>query len=41
MVTTLLNLQDLNAKTKEERKEALSKKLDEILLNGTVLLEKI
>ncbi|KAK3919697.1 Transposable element P transposase [Frankliniella fusca] len=34
MVTTLLNLEDLNTKTKEERKDALSKKIDEIISNG-------
>ncbi|KAE8738586.1 hypothetical protein FOCC_FOCC015932 [Frankliniella occidentalis] len=36
MITTLLNLKDLNSCSKQERKEALSKKFDEIISNDHV-----
>lgn len=34
MLTTLLNLDDLQSKSNEERKQQLEKKLDEIVLAG-------
>lgn len=34
MVSTLLNLDDLKSKTREERQQALMEKLDEIVLAG-------
>lgn len=34
MVTTLLNLDDLKSKTRQEKQKTLIDKLDEIILNG-------
>ncbi|KAK3929706.1 Transposable element P transposase, partial [Frankliniella fusca] len=39
MVTTLLNLDDLKSKTKQERQKAFTDKLDELVINGIHLDE--